>query len=115
MALHNWGEMPEEQMNPLVGRKVIHGETMTVARLRLAKGAVVPLHHHVSEQITNVEQGRLRFVLGGEEVFVGAGESLLIPPNVAHEVEALEDSVALDLFSPPREDWKRGDDSYLRK
>ncbi|MBZ5591922.1 MAG: cupin domain-containing protein [Acidobacteriia bacterium] len=112
--LHNWSLLPEEQLNPSISRQVIHGETMTVARIRLRKGAVVPLHHHVSEQISMIERGRLRFVVGGEEQILSAGETLTIPPHAPHLVEALEDSLATDLFSPPREDWIRGDDAYLR-
>lgn len=111
---HNWTQVPEEQLNPSVSRQVIHGETMTVARIRLRKGAVVPLHHHVSEQISMIEHGRLRFVVSGEERILSAGESLTIPPHAPHLVEALEDSLATDLFSPIREDWIRGDDAYLR-
>jgi quercetin dioxygenase-like cupin family protein len=114
MKHHNWNAIPEEQMNPLVGRKVIHGEKITVARLRLSKGAIVPLHSHVNEQISMLESGRMRFVIAGEETILRAGESLQIPPHAPHMVEALEDSVAVDLFSPIREDWIRGDDAYLR-
>ena len=111
---YNWAQVPEEQLNPSVSRQVIHGRTMTVARIRLRKGAVVPLHHHVSEQISMIEHGRLRFVVAGEERIVSAGETLTIPPNAPHLVEALDDSLAVDLFSPIREDWIRGDDAYLR-
>ena len=87
---------------------------MTVARIRLLKGAVVPMHHHVNEQISMIEYGRLRFVVAGEERILTAGEALAIPPNAPHLVEALEDSLATDLFAPVREDWIRGDDAYLR-
>ena len=114
MKHHNWNAIPEEQMNPLVGRKVIHGQNITVARLRLAKGAIVPLHSHVNEQISMLESGRIRFVIDGQETIVHGGESMQIPPHAPHMVEALEDSVAVDLFSPIREDWIRGDDAYLR-
>jgi len=62
-----------------------------------------------------VEQGALKFVLGGKEIVVKAGEVLQIPPHLPHSAEALEDSIAMDLFSPVREDWIRGDDAYLRK
>lgn len=112
--LHNWSQVTEEQLNPSISRQVIHGECMTVARIRLRKGAVVPLHDHVSEQISMIESGRLRFVVAGEERILCAGETLTIPPNAPHLVEALEDSLATDLFSPPRQDWIRGDDAYLR-
>ena len=59
-------------------------------------------------------EGALNFLIEGREVIVRAGEILCIPPHVPHEVIALEDSVALDIFNPPREDWIRGDDAYLR-
>lgn len=115
MKLHEWNRMDEEQLNPLMGRKVIHTENMTLARLTLRKYAVVPLHSHVNEQISMVEKGALKFRIEDAEQVVRAGEMVQIPPNAAHSVEALEDSVAIDLFAPPREDWIRGDDAYLRK
>jgi quercetin dioxygenase-like cupin family protein len=88
---------------------------MTVARLDIRKGCSVPEHSHHNEQISMIEQGSMRFVLGGVEKIVRAGEVLQIPPHVPHSAEALEDCIAVDLFSPPREDWIRGDDAYLRK
>jgi len=114
VVLHNWSKVEEEQLNPSISRQVIHTECMTVARIRLRKGAVVALHQHVNEQLSMIERGKLRFVVAGEERVLGAGEALTIPPNAPHLVEALEDSLATDLFSPPREDWIRGDDAYLR-
>ena len=114
MKLYNWNTVPEEQMNPLVSRKVVHLENITLARIRLAKGAVVPLHSHIAEQVTMLESGKLRFEIDGRETIVSGGELLQIPPSAPHWIEALEDSVATDLFSPPREDWIRGDDAYLR-
>ncbi len=101
-------------MSPTISRQVIHAERVTVARIRLEKGAVVPLHHHQNEQITMLERGKLRFLISGEEQILQAGETLAIPPGAPHVVEALEDSLATDLFSPVREDWIRGDDAYLR-
>jgi len=114
MDHYNWNEIPAERMTPLLTRQVIHTGHMTIAKLNLGKGALVPLHHHVNEQVTMLESGVLRFVLDGVEVIVKGGDALRIPPNVPHLVEALEDSVATDLFSPPRADWISGDDSYLR-
>jgi quercetin dioxygenase-like cupin family protein len=114
VKLYNWSQIPEEQLNDLVARQMIHGETMTIARIHLRKGAVVPLHQHPNEQISMVEHGRLRFVISGQEQIVQGGDMVAIPPNAPHLVEALEDSLATDLFSPIREDWIRGDDAYLR-
>jgi quercetin dioxygenase-like cupin family protein len=115
MELYNWNAIEEEKLNPLVSRRVIHTERMTVCRIFLKKGAVVPMHSHENEQITMLESGSLRFIFEGEERVMSAGDTLPIPPRAPHRVEALEDSVAVDLFSPVREDWRRGDDAYLRQ
>jgi quercetin dioxygenase-like cupin family protein len=114
MQHYQWNGVPIENMSPLVSRQVIHGETITVARLVLKKGAFVPLHSHINEQISTIESGSLRFVVDGKEIIVRAGETLVIPPNVPHLAEAHEDCTAIDTFSPIREDWIRGDDAYLR-
>jgi len=111
---YRWNEIPEEQLNPTARRKVIHTDGMTIARLWLASGAVVPRHQHVNEQVTNIESGSLRFFFDDREIVLEAGESLVILPNEPHGVEALTDCVALDLFTPPRQDWISGDDAYLR-
>lgn len=115
MEVHSWDQIEKEKLNPLSGRQVIHSDKMTVARMHLQKGCVVPEHSHQNEQISMVEQGSLQFRMGGADRILGAGELVRIPPNLPHSVVALEDSIAVDLFSPPREDWIRGDDAYLRK
>lgn len=115
MQMYEWSAVEREQLNPSFARQVIHGDSMTVARVYLRKGYTVPEHSHPNEQISMMEQGRLRFVLAGEPVIVKPGDVLRIPPNVPHSAEALEDSVAVDLFSPVREDWRSGDDAYLRR
>lgn len=112
--IFHWDTVPSEQMNALAVRQVVHSDTMTIARLNLKKSCVVPLHHHQNEQICFVHAGRLLFVLDGKEQLVETGQFLRIPPNVPHSVKALEDSIAMDVFSPRREDWIRGDDAYLR-
>ncbi|HWB96033.1 MAG TPA: cupin domain-containing protein [Bryobacteraceae bacterium] len=114
MQVFDWSRIEREQLNPQLTRQVIHGEKITVARLELVKGALVPLHSHANEQITVLERGSLRFVINGEEKVLRAGEVMEIPPHAPHSVLALEDSTAMDLFSPVREDWIRGDDAYLR-
>jgi quercetin dioxygenase-like cupin family protein len=115
MQLYNWDSIDEEPLNPLISRRVIHTERMTICRIRLKKGAVVPMHSHENEQITVLETGTLRFIFEQEEKVIHSGDTLAIPPHAPHRVEALEDSVAMDLFSPVREDWRRGDDAYLRQ
>jgi quercetin dioxygenase-like cupin family protein len=85
-----------------------------LARVLLKKGAHVPLHSHHNEQITYILDGALQFAIEGREIVVHAGEVLCIPPYVPHEAFALEDTVDLDIFSPPRQDWIDRDDAYLR-
>lgn len=104
-----------EQMNPLLSRKVLHGDQITVAKLWLKQGALVPRHSHHNEQLTTVESGVLRFLFDDQEIMVAAGESLQIPAHAPHAVEAVTDSQVTDLFVPVREDWRNGEDAYLRK
>jgi quercetin dioxygenase-like cupin family protein len=115
MQIYEWNQVEKEQLSPTFARQVIHSDAMTVARVYLRKGCSVPEHSHHNEQISMMEQGSLKFVIAGEEKVLKAGQVLRIPPHVPHSAEALEDCVAVDLFSPPREDWIRGDDAYLRK
>lgn len=114
VPVQRWSEEPIEQLTPSIGRQVVHTETMTVARIHLREGARVPRHEHPHEQVATVLEGRLRFTVGDEEHLVSAGESVIVPGGIPHEVEALAESLVLDVFSPVRDDWVRGDDSYLR-
>ena len=111
---HRWADIAPEQMNTLTTRQYVVGTNTMLARLVLKKGAHVPLHQHMNEQMSHVVEGALNFMIEEKEVTVRAGEILCIPPHVPHEVVALEDSVALDIFNPPRQDWIDGDDAYLR-
>ncbi len=115
VKLYRWNDIQEEALNPSLRRRVVHTARLTLARLNLKQGCVVPSHSHENEQVTTVESGRLKFIYPDGEIEVGPGESLEIPSGVPHRVIALEDSVALDLFAPRREDWISGDDAYLRR
>lgn len=110
-----WNDVSVEPMSSHIGRQFIVGTDMMIARVLLKKGAHVPQHQHHNEQITYILEGALRFRIEGRDVVVGAGEVLCIPPNVVHEAWALEDTVDLDVFNPPRQDWIDRDDSYLRR
>ena len=112
---YRWAEVTAEQMNPLVTRQYVTGEKTMLARIVLKKGAHVPRHEHFHEQVSHVVEGALEFVLDEGRKTVRAGEILCIPPHAPHEVIALEDSIALDIFNPPRQDWIDGDDAYLRQ
>ena len=115
MERYNWTAISEEKMNPLLSRRVIHTEHLTIAHLWLGKGSIVPLHKHVNQQITMLQSGALEFEMGGEMFVLKAGDVLVIPPDMPHRVVALEESTATDLFTPARADWIRGDDAYLRE
>jgi quercetin dioxygenase-like cupin family protein len=113
-----WDDMPKETVNPGLDRRLITGERMMLTHVYLKKGCIVPRHHHENEQITYVLEGALRFWVGEEpteEVVVRAGEVLVIPSNIPHKAEALEDTLDVDVFSPPRQDWLDGTDAYLRQ
>ena len=111
---HNWNGIEPEQLNPQLSRQLVTGVHIMLARIVLKKGAEVPRHHHFNEQVSHVVEGALVFHLEDHDVTVRAGEILCIPPDAPHAVTALEDSVALDIFSPPRQDWLDGSDAYLR-
>jgi len=115
MTHFEWDTVPTEVLSDTISRKVITGEKAMVAQVFIAKGGIVPLHHHESEQITYILKGALHFRLEGREVTVHAGEVLHIPSYVPHEAVALEDTLDLDIFSPIRHDWLDGSDTYLRK
>jgi quercetin dioxygenase-like cupin family protein len=115
MQLFSWDEVKTEVMNPMLKRKVITGEKAMVAQVFIAKGGVVPEHHHESEQLTYIMEGALEFELEGRTVVVRKGQVLHIPSNVPHRAVALEDTLDLDIFSPIRLDWLGGTDHYLRR
>jgi quercetin dioxygenase-like cupin family protein len=110
-----WKSIPLEDLNPLLQRQFVVGQDIMVARVLLKKGCVVPMHSHHNEQITYILEGALKFEIDGKQITVAAGEVLCIPPNMPHRATALEDTVDLDVFSPPRADWIGKTDHYLRR
>ena len=109
-----WCDLELERLNPLIERHFVVGGEVMLARILLKKGAVVPLHSHHNEQVTWVQEGALEFQIDGRTVVVRAGEVLCIPPHMPHAATALEDTVDIDVFTPPRADWIARDDAYLR-
>jgi quercetin dioxygenase-like cupin family protein len=120
---YSWSSMAVEQVNPTLSRRFLSGKDIMVAHVYLKAGSVVPKHHHVNEQVTYVLEGALRMWVGdqvdsqdvADSFLVATGEVLVIPSNVPHRAVALEDTLDLDIFSPPREDWIAGTDRYLRE
>ena len=118
VTFYRWEEMPREQVSPMLDRRLITGERMMLAHVYLKKGCIVPRHQHENEQLTYILDGALRFWIGEDErdeLVVRAGEVLHIPSNVWHKAEALEDTLDVDVFSPPRQDWLDRTDAYLRR
>ena len=110
----SWNQVEREHLNPLIDREMVYGQQIMLARVFLKKGGHVPLHHHHNEQVTYILEGALKFAINGKEIVVRAGEVLCIPANMPHEAWALEDTLDLDVFTPPREDWLGKTDDYLR-
>ena len=113
-----WEDMPKERVTDLLDRRLITGDRMMLAHVYLKKGCIVPTHSHENEQITYILEGALRFWIGedgAQEVVVRAGEVLTIPSHVVHKAEALEDTLDVDIFSPPRQDWLNHTDSYFHR
>ncbi len=100
-----WTAEPQVDIVPGVRRRHLSGDNVMLVEVTLDDGAVVPEHSHVHEQISLVVSGKVEFVVGGQKQVLGPGEAVLIPSNVTHIATALEPSVSLDIFSPPREDF----------
>jgi len=109
-----WNQVEREPLNEKIEREMVVGDQVMLARVFLKKGAHVPQHHHHNEQVTYILEGALKFWIDGREIVVHAGEVLTIPPNMPHKAEAVEDTVDIDVFYPPRADWMAGTDKYLR-
>jgi|SRR3954465_15898876 quercetin dioxygenase-like cupin family protein len=118
VSFFRWEDMPREKVSDMLERRLITGDRMMLAHVYLKKGCIVPKHSHENEQLTYILEGALRFWIGEDqtkELIVAAGEVLHIPSNVPHKAEALEDTLDVDIFSPPREDWLKKTDAYLRR
>lgn len=109
-----WNAIELEDLNPLLQRHFVVGKNIMLARVLLKKGCIVPEHSHHNEQLTYILDGALKFWIDGKVIVVRAGEVLTIPSHMPHKAEALEDTVDLDVFNPPRADWINKTDQYLR-
>ena len=116
---YEWEQMEKEALSPLLDRSMIHGERVMLAHVYLKKDCMVPLHRHDNEQFSYILEGSMRFWIGEEghqeEILVRAGGVLHLPSMIPHKAVALEDTLSLDVFSPPRQDWLDGTDDYLRE
>ena len=117
-TFYRWDSMRKERVSDMLERRLITGERMMLAHVYLKKGCIVPKHSHDNEQLTYILEGALKFWIGedeSEEITVSAGEVLHIPSNVPHKAEALEETLDIDVFSPPRQHWLAKTDDYLRR
>jgi quercetin dioxygenase-like cupin family protein len=117
-TFYRWDSMKKERVSDMLERRLITGDRMMLAHVYLKKGCIVPKHSHENEQLTYILEGALKFWIGEDgvrEITVRAGEVLLIPSNVPHKAEALEETLDIDVFSPPRQDWLDKKDDYLRR
>jgi quercetin dioxygenase-like cupin family protein len=115
---YRWNDLPAEPLKGTMTRRLVTGERMMIAHVYFKKGDDVPRHAHENEQITYILEGALLFKLGSEgerEVIVRAGEVLVIPSTLPHSAVALEDTLDVDVFNPPRQDWLDGSDAYIRR
>lgn len=118
VRLFRWDDIPRERVTDEIDRKLITGDRIMLAHVFLKQGSVVPMHSHDNEQLTYLLGGALKFWIGDEDaepIVVREGEVLHIPSNVPHKAEALEDTLDVDIFSPPRQDWLDGTDSYFHR
>jgi quercetin dioxygenase-like cupin family protein len=111
---YRWEDVEHEQLSSLISRRLITGDQLMIAHVYLKKGAIVTEHSHHNEQVTYILEGKLRFFIGDDVIDVAAGEVLTIPAHLPHKAEALEDTLDVDVFTPPREDWLAKTDAYLR-
>ena len=118
VRLERWEEIERETVTNGIARQLFTGKRMMLAHVHLDKGAVVPTHSHENEQLTWIVRGSMKFWMGeGDEIkelLRSAGDVLYIPSNVPHKAEALEDTLDVDIFSPPRQDWLDGTDTYFQ-
>jgi quercetin dioxygenase-like cupin family protein len=110
---HRWSEVAAEAINPFITRRYLMGDRITVSQLELKRGGVVAVHTHENEQVSLVISGALTFQIEGREIVVRAGEALVIPGNVPHGVDVLEDTLVIDVFTPIRQDWIDKTDTYF--
>jgi quercetin dioxygenase-like cupin family protein len=110
-----WDQVEREQLTPLLQRQFFSTPQLTIARFELKQGCSIPEHHHHNEQVTSVFAGALKLSFSGKDVVVRPGETVSIPPHLPHSAEALEDTLVIDVFTPPRRDWEQKQDAYLRQ
>lgn len=113
-TFYNFDNMPIEELTDKISRQYIYSGQSMLVKWMFKKGAEVPIHHHVNEQITWITEGLVLVYSQGKEFTVKAGEVIVFPPHVPHEFLALEDTIDIDFFTPVREDWIMQSANYIK-
>lgn len=113
MKVYDLNKLEGDVVNPSYLRKVVYGDSVTVARLEVMKGEVTQTHSHDTEEMIFVLHGSWKFHLPDGEVVLGDNQMLCIPAGVEHSSEVLEDTIAIDVCSKNRPDWRSGQDKIL--
>ena len=111
----NLERVPEEKVTDRITRRIVTGEKEMIAFWKMKAGAHAGAHQHPHEQISWMLSGKMEFRLGSEKRTCGPGDIVVIPSGVEHEAWFPEDTEVIDIWSPPREDFYTGQDTYLRK
>ena len=102
----NISEIPQRLLIKGIKGRYIHTENSTIGFVEIEKGAILPEHSHFHEQTTQIIEGKLEMVIGGETKILEPGMFTIIPSNVSHSAVALTDCLVTDTFCPVREDYK---------
>lgn len=113
MKFYDLNELETDEVNPAYLRKVVFGESLTVAKVEVKEGEITQTHSHDTEEVILVLQGAWCFHLPNGDVTLRANQMLCIPQGVEHSSEVLEDTVALDICAKSRADWRTGQDKVL--
>lgn len=108
-----WSEVSAERFGEGIERRVVWGRAGTLARFHIAAGTHVAEHSHSSEQFTHLVAGAMRLRVGERTIEFRPGDVFVIPAGAPHEAWFDAESVVLDFFAPPRQDWRRGESAYL--
>ena len=108
MKTYRWDSVAAEQLTESIERRMIVGSKEMLVRWEFRKGAVAARHSHPHEQIVMMVKGKLRLVVGSTEIVMESDDIVVIPPHTPHEAHAIENTIVIDVFSPPREDFISG-------
>ena len=95
-----------KEIVPGFSGKYYHADNLSIGWLNAKAGHTVPLHSHVHEQVSYVQEGKMLFIIENEEFILEAGRAITVAPNLKHGATAITDCKLIDVFNPVREDYK---------